>query len=481
MPEPGGIADVGAFVLRHRLGRASALGAILAASLRYRADANPVVLGRYSPLFAAWLGLLALLLLAALARSFLARRPATAPAAGAVLREIAWSCLGAAYLISALHDRTYGARALTLNLLGSPFPASALLEYTALCCLAAALIAWGARRARGRGQDLLLLAGTLSALALVGELAARAAAFIAPRTHGIPSHADAIFWRRYVRLNRSGFRDADHAPVATPGTRRLLLVGDSYAFGAGLRRTDDRFGEQLGAALSRRTGEAWEVINASELDRSTVEQFPFLEQGLTFDPDVVILLYVFNDADYLAGDLTAADTAARAGARRLPRRTALFDGPSSLVARLEPTRLLYWNSYLFQEFYVRWRLLRYGLTRQPTAGALSDVYHAPHLLRRHLDDLARFVRLAGSAGATVAIVPIDPGVASEATLRERYQLFVDAATGAGLPVWSILDVYRGRDLADITVSTLDSHPNALGYRLAVEAIAPRLAAAAGAR
>ena len=105
--------------------------------------------------------------------------------------------------------------------------------------------------------------------------------------------------RRYVKLNPEGFRDAPHAPVATPGTRRLLLVGDSVAFGWGIVRSEDRLGEQLAERLRASTGQKWELLNASRPDTNTLDHIGFLERMVSYHPDVVALLYVFNDINYL--------------------------------------------------------------------------------------------------------------------------------------------------------------------------------------
>ena len=400
------------------------------------------MLGRYSPVFAAWLVLIVLLLVGAVVRSVVAPRRTGTNVALASLVEGAWVCLGAAYLASALNDPRYAARALDVNFFGSPFVSSALLEYVALCCLVASGIRFAMRRARGRGENAILLVGSLCVLTLLGEGVARAMAFIGAQTHGIPSYSGDVFRHRYVRLNRAGFRDTDHPLAPQPGTRRLLLVGDSYAFGAGVRQPADRFGEQLQAALMRMSGQPWEVINNSLGDRNTLDELVFLQRGLVYHPEVVILLYVFNDADYLAGGERSAT--ADSGVRAVTQRSSIFEQPQSVLGRLEPARVLYWNSFLFQELYARWRLMQFRFRPRRRRGQGRDVYRTPSLLQRHLGR-SRALRAHRPIPRmrVVAIVPIDPGVASEASLRDRYRTFTDAAERAGLPVWSIMSAYEG--------------------------------------
>jgi len=471
------MSKLGAFVVRRRVGSVVGLAAVLLGSALYRSPQHPSVLSRYSPIFAAWLVLVVLLLVAAVVRSVLAPRRPDASVAMGTLVEAFWFCAGAAYLASALNDPRYAARALDANLFGSPFVLSALLEYLALWCLVALGIHLAMRCAPRRAENAILLVGSLLVVTLLGEGVARMMAFVGARTHGIPSYSDDVFTQRYVRLNRAGFRDLEHTLVPPPGTRRLLLVGDSYAFGAGLRDTANRFGEQLQATLAQLSGEPWEVINNSLGDKNTLDELVFLQEGLAYHPDVVLLLYVFNDADYLApgGGDAAAGSGSR-GVASVTQRSLIFEQPQSLLGRFEPARVLYWNSFLFQELYARWRVLHYRFSR-PMGGVAPDVYRTPSLLQRHLSDLARFMRMADSANALVAIVPIDPGVSSEPTLRDRYRTFTDAALRAGLPVWSIMNVYQGRHLGEITVNQLDGHLNALGYHLAVEVVAPKIIAA----
>lgn len=369
---------------------------------------------------------------------------------------------GAAYLTSALDGPRAAARILDLNLVGSVTPAAALLEWGALVAgsIAAGLFAF--RTVPTRWVNPTASVAALVALAVFGEGLARLKTSVAPATQGFPTYSDALWYRRHVRLNGEGFRDRERAAVPEPGRRRLLVIGDSYAFGVGIERLDDRFGEQLGARLATATGERWEVVNASHPDVHTLQEIALLRRMLPTDPDIVILVYVFNDIDYL---------------RPVTERTVVTEAPRTLLQRLHPARVLFTNSYLYQELYVRVRLLAWRRTAR--AGRLGDAYADSVLIDRHLADLARFVSLARGGGAVVGIVPFDHAVTLGPAFRDRYDTFVRRARAAGLPVWPVGAAFARHEFSQLTVNGLDGHPNGLAEGLAAEAVVGPLIAALG--
>jgi hypothetical protein len=96
-----------------------------------------------------------------------------------------------------------------------------------------------------------------------------------------------------LAINAFGFRGAEWSPRKPPGKKRLALVGDSHAFGYGLRYED-----ALGAQLQRRLGAEWEVLvfaapgwNAAQ-ERAVVREYVW-----RFEPDVLVLLATNNDAE----------------------------------------------------------------------------------------------------------------------------------------------------------------------------------------
>ena len=134
-----------------------------------------------------------------------------------------------------------------------------------------------------------------------------------------------------MKLNREGWRDVNHA-IPRPGRiRRLLIVGDSFAYGLGIPHTDDRLGERLTKKVVAMTGEHWEPITASFGGGNTLDEIQLLNRAVVYEPDLVLLIYVFNDMDYLLP--------------KRPRDKTIFES----AAKFHPAMILFRNSYLFQE------------------------------------------------------------------------------------------------------------------------------------
>ncbi|HEV8265183.1 MAG TPA: SGNH/GDSL hydrolase family protein [Gemmatimonadales bacterium] len=450
-------------VVRLRLGRLTGLILLTVSLTTYTSDQHRVVLGRWSyPMLGAIL--LAGFCCAVVAWSSwrTARRPDAdggGNAASRVLVELAWLTWGVAYSLTALHDRVSAVRILNLNFIGSVTPVAIGLEWMVLAELWLAG-AFALTKVRGKWLNPGLSIAAVTLALVLGEGLARAKACFAAETQGYPTYSTALWGRRHVRLNREGFRDGEHSVARQPGTRRLLVVGDSYAFGAGINRVEDRFGDQLGVGLAQATPQRWEVINASHPDLHTLQEIAILDSVLRFHPDVVILLYVFNDIDYLH---PVADG-------RGP-----VEAPRTVIQRLHPVRILFKNSYLFQEMYIRLRLLLRAARYEADVGKTGrDPYADTTLVRGHLADLARFVAKGRDVGAVVGIVPFDHTVVSSSSVRQRHESFVERALAQGLPVWRVDSAFSGLSLSRLVVNRLDAHPNELANRLAAGRVLGRV-------
>jgi len=356
---------------------------------------------------------------------------------------------GIAYFLSASDAPASAGRVTDLNFFGSIMPAAALLEWIALVLLFLGVCAFAIGKLAGGWAKAGLAVGTILVAALVGEGMARVRVAVAPVTEGFPTYSSEVWARRHVKLNHEGWRDVEHSIPRYATTRRLLIVGDSLAFGWGIPRVEDRLGEQLRGRLERGTGAHWELLNASRGDANTLNEIGFMQRMAVYQPDVVLLIYVFNDIDYLV-PVT-------------PR-----DSPSdqSSWARFYPQWLLFRNSYLFQEVFVRLRLIYYR-SRQ---GQRPDPYRDALLVSRHLADVARFVAIATQGGATVRVVPFDVTIVRDPRARSRYQEFAQQAVAYGIPICSLEKSFDGSAYEDLTVNALDGHPNATANRLAAVAV-----------
>jgi len=100
-----------------------------------------------------------------------------------------------------------------------------------------------------------------------------------------------------VESNREGLR-SDGAPVSEKSDEiyRILLLGDSHAFGWGVE-WQDTLGEQLERLLTpTKEGRVVEVLNAGVPGYNTSQEAALLEhRGLDLEPDCILVLFLGND------------------------------------------------------------------------------------------------------------------------------------------------------------------------------------------
>lgn len=95
-----------------------------------------------------------------------------------------------------------------------------------------------------------------------------------------------------IRVNSLGLRDRERTLRPAPGVERVLFLGDSMVFGAGVDQ-DARVTEELAPLLGRDV----EVLNAGVSGWGTDQEVLWFERrGLVLQPDVVVLgLCMVND------------------------------------------------------------------------------------------------------------------------------------------------------------------------------------------
>jgi hypothetical protein len=101
-----------------------------------------------------------------------------------------------------------------------------------------------------------------------------------------------------VVTNEHGMRGPTVSEKPAPGTHRVLVLGDSVAFGFRLDQ-DDTFPRLLESELRERTGQPFEVLNAGVEGYNTENELALLERsGIAFEPETVVVAFNLNDYDY---------------------------------------------------------------------------------------------------------------------------------------------------------------------------------------
>jgi hypothetical protein len=96
-------------------------------------------------------------------------------------------------------------------------------------------------------------------------------------------------FRTFVRINENGLRDRQHSYERQNDFKRILVLGDSFAWGYGVEESE-RFSQLLEASLDV------EVINAGVSGYSTDQELLwYRNEGIKYETDLVILMLAGND------------------------------------------------------------------------------------------------------------------------------------------------------------------------------------------
>lgn len=248
-------------------------------------------------------------------------------------------------------------------------------------------------------------------------------------------------------MNNLGFRGADVAPMKPPGVRRLALVGDSFTFGAGVH-VEDRFVTLLPERLAERGEPDVEVFDFAVGGWDTAQEIAYLEQaGLDLAPDLVVVVYVLNDAD----DAGAID---------------LWTG---FVSHQERGPFAW--SHLAR--WLRGRLGRRELGRRYVEQLVEVSSGVDHLWQQSFADLARGRDLTKARGArfAVAIFPFLYLLDERYPFRPVHERVLAACRAEGIEVLDLFGAFEGQDYEDLWVHASDQHPNERGHAIAADALA----------
>ena len=95
----------------------------------------------------------------------------------------------------------------------------------------------------------------------------------------------------HLAFNQLGFRDARRSYAKSPGTYRILALGDSYVEAAQVQ-ADETVTSRLERALGERASQSVEVVNAGVFGYGTAQQYLLLDQeGENVAPDLILLFF----------------------------------------------------------------------------------------------------------------------------------------------------------------------------------------------
>ena len=102
--------------------------------------------------------------------------------------------------------------------------------------------------------------------------------------------------KTFVRINSKGLRDQEYEYAKPAGVYRILVLGDSFAWGYGVeqgKNFTDRLEELLNKSVA---GNLVEVINAGVSGYGSDQELLLLErEGMKYQPDLVLVAFATND------------------------------------------------------------------------------------------------------------------------------------------------------------------------------------------
>jgi hypothetical protein len=268
-------------------------------------------------------------------------------------------------------------------------------------------------------------------------------------------------------INRLGYRGRVHPTTRVPGMKRVLMIGDSIAFGAGVRDN-----ETFSALLEERDPDL-EIVNLSVGGYGTDQELLKLEhEGLRYKPDLVILNFCLF-SDFIDNSLPSSLWDAR---QPKPffiwdgHRLVLHDAHVRLTVLRRTTQWLADNSHLYNR--VRQLL---DLREPPRERGVGRARGAQ--VRRHFEAAAeltfRLIRrmdeLVRESGGRFLVV-IHPDRDDYAHPTRFLRAFCKAPLLEGIPIVDLGERYRAAGLTFEQLS-LDGagHLTRYGHQVAVEA------------
>lgn len=243
------------------------------------------------------------------------------------------------------------------------------------------------------------------------------------------------------RTNGHGLRDRDRS-VKSPGTRRVLVIGDSYTWGYAVAE-HEAYPQVAEQQLAARHRPDVEVINAGVPDYNSRQERQLLEQLIPiYQPDAVFLGYVMNDAE---------------------PPTSVPVPPEETYRHAPSWFLSDYADHLNRHFFRR-RVL--PSTRETSDSSYLDGFRDDSMKWRDSREAIRQMRDLASASGIAFEILILPDVTQPLDERYPWQPIHAAVARWGrelsIPTSDLLDQFRGRDHRTLMVPW-DGHPNAAAH------------------
>jgi lysophospholipase L1-like esterase len=323
---------------------------------------------------------------------------------------------------------------------------------------------------------LALLAGTIVLMLVLGEISVRLleppsdkqplyqTLKDSPRRYGLLPNRTVLRDGVTIHTNSLGNRGGECSHDKLPGTFRILGLGDSYTFGAGVEYEDTylRILEKLLNKSNLSGSLSYESVNLGVEGYNTVQELASLrEEGLSLQPDLILVGYLFNDVDdeiSMSGELPIGQPVNMNSV--LTRFILDLKARSHLFAFVSP-RL----AALLRKFDIRNIGMVGSYANQFVEGSIG--------WKKSQDALLEMDALARSADSRLAVLVFPAFVSlsrGDYPLLQYHRAVTNFCQAHGIPVYDLYPDFEGKTESRFWVSLTDPHPNSAANHVAAEAI-----------
>jgi lysophospholipase L1-like esterase len=264
-----------------------------------------------------------------------------------------------------------------------------------------------------------------------------------------------------LALNRLRLRDVDYPRVKPAGSLRILILGDSFTFGAWVASAEI-FPQLLEVALNSgfeypgATG--IEILNGGtpgSLTKNWVDLYTRVRSD--FEPDVILIVFFLRDGT------------------RTTSMGAFFGPIREEIAEKNRASTLYRHVYLsrlYTDYRDRLRVSQdYTQTiNRSYVGTADETVEWQNAKR----NILKIVRTARDSSAEVGLVifPVLFGMDEAYPFAAACDEIAAFARQNDIPVHNLLEAFSGHAGPELWVSAYDQHPNATGHAIAAKSMLP---------
>lgn len=270
-------------------------------------------------------------------------------------------------------------------------------------------------------------------------------------TDGFKTLARENWFDRYYNgtFNSLGFRDQEWPPEQVADKKKVMILGDSFVEGYGIKYPKDRFSN----LLANKLGQNYVVFNVGRRGAGTLKEIKDLKE-YPYKPDILVLTYFINDIDNTA-------------------REHNIDGPTTMPYSPPALDPLLENSYAFNFFY--WRAYRVLLYKQE---ALRNDWRAsavknPEVWAAHEQELQTIIDWSTENHVKLMLL-IFPDLVQTDETRYIVRPIIQYFTKHQVPVLDVTPLLTNIPTNERIVSSLDPHPNEHLHALIAEALYQKL-------